>query len=171
MPYCTVTDLNNAFGSTNVTKWADVNNTLVQADIDARIEWAIANADDYLNSKLRKSRYQFPLADDSDIPPILARMSAYYAGVLLYESRGVTDVGPDGKTQHALTAQKNSVDEFIRDIHSRRLELVGVTLREGAVGTISEAPAMVCFEDPGGVRPIPTLEDNLIDVQPDSWRY
>lgn len=171
MPYCTVTDLNNAFGSTNVTKWADVNNTQLQAEIDARIAWAIANADDYLNSKLRKSRYQFPLADDSDIPPILARMSAYYAGVLLYDSRGVTDIGPDGKSVHALTPQKNAVDEFIRDIHGRRLELIGVTLREGTVSSISEAPKMVCFEDPGGRREIPTLSDDLISIESNDLNF
>ncbi len=164
MPYSTITDLTLAFGETNVRKWADVNNNGIQAEVDARVAWAIANADSYLDSKLRKSRYQFPLADDSAIPPILARMSAYKAGVLLYESRGVADVGPDGKTVHSLTSQKNDVDEFIRDIHGRRVELIGVTLRDGAVAVISEAPAMVCFPDPGVQRPYTTLDDNMIDI-------
>jgi len=166
MAYSADTDLDLAFGQANVRKWADVNNNGVNTEIVARIAWAIANADDYLNSKLRKSRYQFPLADDSVIPPILARMSSYYAGVLLYESRGVTDIGPDGKSVHALTAHKQAVDEFIRDIHGRRTELIGVTLRDGAVATITEAPTMVCFEDPGGERVPLRLDDNMINTPP-----
>ena len=167
MDYCEDTDLYLAFGQANVRKWADVNNNGVNAEVTDRIAWAIENATDYLDSKLRKSRYQFPLADDSTIPPILKRMAAYYAGVLLYESRGITDVGPDGKTLHALTAQKNSVDEFIRDIHGRRTELVGVTLRSGAVATISEAPEMVSFDDPGGDRTgLTELDDNLVNTPP-----
>lgn len=166
MAYCEDTDLDLAFGQANVRKWADVNNNGVNTEIVARIAWAIANADDYLNSKLRKSRYQFPLADDSTIPPILKRMSAYKAGVLLYESRGITDVGPDGKGNHALLTQKQEVDEFIRDIHGRRVELIGVTLRDGAVASITEAPTMVCFPDPGGERVPLRLDDNMINTPP-----
>lgn len=166
MAYSADTDLDLAFGQANVRKWADVNNNGVNTEIVARIAWAIANADDYLDSKLRKSRYQFPLADDSTIPPILKRMSAYKAGVLLYESRGITDIGPDGRGSHALLTQKQEVDEFIRDIHGRRVELIGVSLRDGAVTSITEAPAMVCFEDPGGERVPLRLDDNMINTPP-----
>jgi len=164
MPYSTRDDLELAFGHTNILLWADLNNTALASEITARINWAIANADDELNSKLANSRYQFPLSDDSDIPPILARMSAYFAGVLLYESRGVTDVGEDGKAQHALMWHRKRVDEFIRDIHARRLVLIGVTLKDGAVDPVSETPSMVCFPDPAYRRPVPTLADDMIGI-------
>lgn len=166
MAYCEATDIDLAFGQTNVRKWADVNNNGLASEINARIAWAIENADSEIDSRLNKSRYQFPLSDDSYLPSILVRMSAYLSGVLLYESRGVTDVGPDGKANHALQWHRSRVDEFIRDIHGRRLELIGVTLKDGAVAVVSEAPAMVCFPDPSTVsRPIPRLADDMISTE------
>ena len=165
MAYSADTDLYLAFGRTNVRKWADVQNDGLNANITDRIAWAISNADSELDAKLSKSRYQFPLDANSNVPPILTRMSAYLAGVLLYESRGVTDVGQDGKAQHALMWHRQRVDEFVRDIHGRRLELIGVTLKDGAVTPVSEAPAMVHFKDPAMRRPIPKLGDDLIEIE------
>jgi len=166
MDYCADTDIFLAFGESNVRKWADVNNNGLKSEIDKRIAWSISNATAHLNSKLHKSRYQFPLSDDSDIPADLTLIASFKAGVLLYESRGITDMGPDGKAVHSLSWHRDQVEEFIRDIHSRRRFLIGVTLKDGAVADISEAPAMVCFPDPSKADSVTKLEDNMIDIAP-----
>lgn len=167
MSYSAKEDVELAFGRSNVRKWADIDNTSLQEVVDARVAWAIEQADSELDSKLANSQYQFPLADDSEVPPILARMSSYLAGVLLYESRGVTDVGERGQAQHALMWHRKRVDEFVRDVWGRRVELLGVTLRDGAVANVAEAPQMVCFPDPAGDRAsyVTRLDDDMIGVR------
>lgn len=165
MSYCAKSDVELAFGSANVRKWADLENTGLQATIDARIEWAIANADSELDAKLAGSRYQFPLDDDSDLPPILVRMSSYLAGVLLYESRGVTDRGERGEAQHALMWHRKRVDEFIQDVWGKRVDLLDVTLRNGAVTPIDEGPVAIVFDDPSDAESVPWVADNLINTE------
>jgi phage gp36-like protein len=154
MPYSAKTDVELAFGATNVRKWADLENTGLEANVLARIEWAIANADAELDARLAGSRYQFPLADppaEGSYPAILVRMSAYKAGVLLYESRGVTDRGERGEAQHALTWHRKQFEEFVRDVWAKRVDLLGVTLKDGAVVDIDEGPTNVTFDDPADV--------------------
>lgn len=169
MTYSANADVELAFGRSNVRKWADLNNTNLQAEIDDRMEWAREQAYDELNSRLASSRYQFPLAGTT-FPAILVRMEAYLAGVLLYESRGVTDVGEDGKAQHALMWHRKRVDEFIRDVHGKRIELLGAELSADAdaVGPITTTMLMISFDDPSPSRSVPRLEDNMIDIPTDT---
>lgn len=158
--YSTSNDLYLAFGQENIEKWADLNNNKAPTEIADRLDWARAQAYDELNSRLAQSPYQFPLAGTP--PIILTRMEAYLAGVLLYESRGVTDVGTDGKAQHTLMWHRKRVDEFVRDIYARRIALQNVTLRTGAVTEVRDTPQMVCFPDPGARRGVKHLGDDLI---------
>jgi phage gp36-like protein len=164
--YSTRADLVLAFGESNLVQWSDLNNGRVYLEIEARIDWARAQAYDELNSRLADSRYQFPLDTTKAIPPLLVRMEAYLAGVLLYESRGVTDVGEDGKAQHALMWHRKRVDEFVRDVYARRIVLIDAPLKSDALPTISETPEFVCFPDPGGRRPIKHLGDDFVTVIP-----
>jgi hypothetical protein len=127
MTYCSDDDVFKAFGRSNVRKWADVNNDQVESHVLERLEWAREGAYAYLNDKLRKSSYQFPLAapaSGDSYPFTVVRMEAYYAGVLLYESRGVTDVNPvTGAPMHALSFFKKEVESFIADVITRRITL------------------------------------------------
>jgi hypothetical protein len=142
MTYSTDGDLELAFGRTNVRKWADVNNDGVAADVAARLEWAREAAYAELNDRLRKSPYQFPLAEPGSgdaYPATVVRMEAYLAGVLLYESRGVTDVNQvTGQPIHALMWHRRAVDRFVTDLCTRRMTLDV----EPPVET-SETPAVV----------------------------
>lgn len=169
MTYCADTDIDLAFGRENARKWADVDNNGLNAAILARYEWARENAYAELNSRLATSRYQFPLAEpaeeDEGYPALLVRMEAFLAGVLMYESRGVTDVNPvSGKPQHALTWHRSRVDEFVRDVHSRRIALLGAVLRDGAVDPVTETPEFVTFDDPSPARDATTLADDFMGL-------
>ena len=167
MTYSADSDLELAFGASNVQKWADLDGGGVPDTIDARKLWAREQAYAEINAKLQDSIYQFPLPDQGadGYPSLLIRMEAYLAGVLLYESRGVTDVGEDGKAQHQLMWHRQAVDRFIRDIWARRLKLPkSVVLAADAVTATSDAPAMVSFDDPGGVREATILSDDFITI-------
>jgi len=141
MGYCVANDLYLSFGKVNITKWADLDNVGDNANITNRIDWAISNATNYLDSKLSDSPYQFPLPNQV-YPPILVLMTCYLAAVLLYESRGIADVDKNGKGMHALRWHRDHVECFIRDIYARKLDLIGVTLRADAI-TTSETPDFV----------------------------
>jgi len=160
--YHTNNDLYLAFGKANIDQWADVDNNSVYSSIEARLNWANEQAASYLDSRLSKSVYQFPLPSQT-YPPILVLMSAYYAAVLLYESRGVTDVGPHGNAMHALQWHRKAVETFVQDVFARRVTL-DVTLRADAVAASErhDTPEFVSFDDPAYNRGL-VVGDNLID--------
>lgn len=148
--YCSKTDVQMAFGKINADKWADVDNNGLQTMIDARYNWAIEQATNELDGRLADSPYQFPLAvpvDPAQYPPILRRMAAFLAGVLMYESRGITDMGPEGQPIHHLSWHRKWVYTCIQDIYARRLDIPGAVLRTDAV-VISECPEFIKFADP-----------------------
>lgn len=141
MSYATENDLHNVFGRTNVRKWADLNNANVAADIDARITWALDTASADMDDRLRKSPAQFPLAD-SPYPLSVVLHCAYYAGVLLYNSRGVTDMTPQGEVINQLSWARKEYERFIRGIWGRSIVLDIVLPIE-----ITEAPFVEEFDD------------------------
>ena len=162
MPYCVDSDLDLAFGRDNVRKWADANNNRLETEVVARKLWARQAATDELDASLAASEYQFPLDDAEPYPGLLVRMCAYLAGVLLYESRGVTDVDAEGRPQHSLMWFRRRVEQFIKDLHGRRIKLVGATLRSAAVET-TQVPEFVSLEDPADETYVTEIEDNLIN--------
>ena len=108
MPDITRDDINNVFGSDNVTTWGDINNDGNASDITARIDWAIALAEEYFNDRLEDGPY-------NDIDPTVSNQYKYNlakkAGLYLYESRGYEDQG------NAWAAAKKEVDDYIDRIN------------------------------------------------------
>ena len=122
MSYSTSSDLYNLFGKDNVRKWADRNNSRNETEIDATISWALAQAKDELDSKLSDSPYQFPVTGTA--PALLKRIEGYLAGLLLNESRSITDTEED-KGDLKMIAKR--VDRFINGVKFGTIKLVGVT--------------------------------------------
>jgi phage gp36-like protein len=165
--YSTDDDMELAFGRSNLLKWADVDNNRDWDAVKRRMTWARTQAKAELDARLRDSAYQFPLdiTNRCLIPTLLTRMEAYLAAVLLYESRGVTDVGPDGKAQHALMWHRQRVEQFIKQIFARQVKLDGAVLRSDAVQQTSEAPDFISFRDPSHRHPR-RVEDDMITMTP-----
>ena len=121
MSYCDRTDIEAIFGIQNVAKWADLDNDQDAEKVEARIDKAIAFADNKIDDRLRRSVYTVPLegAGDEDPPSSVVDMAATFAGVWLYESRGVMDFDPDtGIARHQLSYQKKAVETKLRNILS-----------------------------------------------------
>lgn len=150
--YCEDADVNMVFGRINVDRWADVDNVKDPTSVAARRAWAIEQASAEFDDRMRNGPLQAPILDP--FPPIVVRMVSYLAGVLLYESRGVVDMDAKGKPLHVLSWAKDRFDEFVRDVHARRIA-VDAVLRDGAVAT-SDTPDFVSFPDPSAAK---TLED------------
>ncbi len=135
MPYAERTDVEQIFGASNVSKWADVDNDQNAEKIEARIAWAIGLSEEKLNNRLRGGPYTVPFGGDA-IPAEIVDAAARLAGVLLYDSRGVTDFDPNGKPMHQLSAHRDMVDKFIAEVHANRVTL-------DITSTKTTAPAVV----------------------------
>ena len=87
--YCTRSDINDIFGTSNVTTWADLNNDSDGDVITARVARSIAWATTEINDRLRGGPYEIPLP--STVAATITDLCATLAGVWLYRSRGVDD--------------------------------------------------------------------------------
>ncbi len=117
MAYSVRSDVEAQFGVDNVSKWADINNNESAGEITARITFAITEADDMIDSRLRNGPYVIPWAI---APQGIVSLSAMYAGVWLYSARGITDYDSDGKVADQLQFHRDMFDTKIRDILAGR---------------------------------------------------
>lgn len=116
--YCADTDLDLTFGASNITKWADADNTNDSVKITARKLWARNRATNHINTKLRKTIYTVPFASP---PQELVDMTAQLAGVLLFQSpRGIVD-GEEINAQ--MQSLRDEVDDWIKGLQSNTIRL------------------------------------------------
>lgn len=127
MAYATRTNLENLFGLSNVTKWADIEGDGVAATITARITLALDNADTEINDRLRDGRYAIPIVSNP-LPLGLVDTAARLAGVWLYESRGVVDMDLDtGRPIHKLQWHAKRAENWIKKVKTGVLKLSEAT--------------------------------------------
>ena len=99
--YAQRSDLENIFGIPNIIKWAilsgaDPDSPAGQAEVTARINWAIAVSTVDFENAMRQGRYELPVTGPGAsiwATGVVARM----AGLLLYGHLRPTQRGPDGQ--------------------------------------------------------------------------
>lgn len=94
--YCDRDDLDIRFGSVNIDKWADLNNTASAAQIAARIDWACEQAFNDINDGLRGGPYVVPF--EATYPMSLVDFAARWAAALLHESRALLNKTEEGES-------------------------------------------------------------------------
>lgn len=115
--YATREDVERIYGKSNVEKWADVNNDKNAQDVAQRVVWALEMAHDELEARLRYGPYALPF---QPVPKTITRMEATLAGVILYDSRLITD---EEDSPSPMKKHEKWVARMIADIFSRRLRL------------------------------------------------
>lgn len=101
--YCARSDIEATFGVMNVKKWAALEDDYTAANITTRITQAIAVASEDIDDILRFAGFEIPCVNSSGTTPTtILQICADLAGVWLYESRGIDDVGRDGSPLHKL---------------------------------------------------------------------
>lgn len=139
MSYCTRTDIERQFGPSNVSTWSDLENKGNALHVIERVVEAIVYAEEYINGVLLGGPYSVPFID---VPEIIKRLAATFAGIWLYESRGVTDFDNDtGQPIHRYAYQKQSAKSMLLNIKKGTFRLPGVTP--------NAAPTVVPIEDAG----------------------
>lgn len=113
--YCTSDNMDTVFGSTNIVAWSDPDGT--GSEVTARVTAAIAAAGDEIDSWLRNTRYDIPLVDeDGSTPAIVTTLAAQFAGVWLYENRGV-------EREHTLQPVRERVQVTLQQIRDGTREI------------------------------------------------
>lgn len=111
-------DVEQIYGKSNVSKWADLDSKNSLVDIDSRVTYALETTRERLHDRLRGGPLSLPVA--SPYPRTLVVLQAMMTGVWLYEARGVTD-NDEGK--HALMWHRKEIERVIADIHAGKLRL------------------------------------------------
>ena len=119
--YANRSDIELLYGTSNVTKWADVDNNGVLDDITNRICWALQNATADIDSRLLGGPYKIKFA--TPYPIIIITLCARLAGIMLYDSRGITDFSEEGLPKHQLFYHKEMVNTTMNGILSRKIRI------------------------------------------------
>lgn len=114
-------ELNSMFGETNVDQWGDLENTGNASLIANTINEACEDATDDARSRLRNSAAGTIVV----APRILRRNVTRLAGMLLYESRGVSDAPDSGEGKHRLAYSNKRADAFFRAVQAGQIQLTG----------------------------------------------
>lgn len=120
-------DIENVFGRTNVAKWANIDSLADDDDdyedhITARVEWALALASSKFFNEIVGIAYDVEETTDP-LPLVVVDAIARWAGVLLYESRGVTD----GNGDHDLRFHEDMARAVAARVKAGTLSIAGFT--------------------------------------------
>ena len=121
MTYSVRADSEQIFGRTNISRWADMDNNKIDEDIDSRVSWAITEAYNQINARLKGCRYTVTF--EVTIDPIIVTLSARLVGVLLYDLRKLVD-SPDFDE---MGWHRAIVERTYKQIHGGQLDLVNYT--------------------------------------------
>jgi len=122
MTYSVRADSEAIFGGRNIAKWADLNNDKDPVEITDRVNWAIQEAYDQINSRLAGCAYTVPFVSTYD--PVVVTLSARLTGVLLYDNRKLVDSPEYDEVQN----HRRMVEDVYAGIHGARIKLLAHTV-------------------------------------------
>jgi len=119
MAYAARSDVEDVFGVSNVSTWADLDNDEDSDKITARITRALTWAEAYIDGRLLNGPYGIPF---SSAPTVITDATATFAGVWLYEGRGVDDYDASkGKQSHNLQWHRQRAEDVLNKVLDGRL--------------------------------------------------
>lgn len=150
MAYTTEAKIKAVYGTKNVDRWADLNNSGDAGEITATVAAAIAYADAQVDGRLRGGIYTVPFEADPNTPPIIANIAADLAAERLYRARRYEDTDDAGDM---LAAAKQAAERQLSAIRVGRITL-------SVAATYTTAPDV---PDVPGPEDDDTVEDLLND--------
>jgi hypothetical protein len=119
-------DIEAIYGPTNTSSWADAENNGDEPYITNRIAWALRLATSKIDGRLLGGPYSLPFAQP--YPAELVDATARLAGVLLYETRGITDQETDkDEPTHHLAPHRKMVVEWLRSVLGGKVRFPGLS--------------------------------------------
>ncbi len=123
--YCSRSDIERRFGTTNVATWGDLDNDENAGTISANITQAIAVASDKIDDAMRTSHYLISLSTPGgSTPTAIVNIAATLAGVWLRTPRGTEDFDPKtGKAIHELTPLQLEAERDLENIRTGKTRI------------------------------------------------
>ena len=123
--YCTSTNVNQIYGTTNVQMWADLDDDGNTTNIAARITTFIGMVAADMDAKFRRTHYEIPIvAQDGTVPSEVRYLCARLVGPAMYEARGVQDYDPEtGKLVNRLAFAKETAEAYLEEIATQKRKL------------------------------------------------
>lgn len=123
--YCTIENVYQVYGSTNVNMWADMDADGDPAKIAARINLMISLVAADMDTKFRLAHYEVPVvASNGEVPLEVRYLCARLVGPYLYEARGVQDYDPQtGRPIHRLAYAKESAEKYLEEVAIQKRKL------------------------------------------------
>ncbi len=128
--YCSRAHMESMFGRENIAKWADMENTEDAQLGFSRVSRSIVVATAEIDDRLRDGPVVIPFA----VPPTtIVNLAAAFAGVWLYESRGIEDFDDTtGQPIHRLAHHKKQAIRTLDEIRAgKRVIDAPTTSRSG----------------------------------------
>jgi hypothetical protein len=126
--YATDDEIDDVWGATSVTSWADMDNDGNGATITARKDRARVVSKARIDDVLRDTHYTIPAANQAGTTPVtIVDLEARLAGIWLYENRGVIDFNPKTNAPyHRLAFARREARQQLEEIRAGRLKLDAV---------------------------------------------
>jgi phage gp36-like protein len=119
MSYITQSNIEDVFGVNNIVRWSNVDNDNETVDA-TRIARSILIADDFIDDHFRNSQYKVPF---TTVPRKIVDWAAKWAGIWLYESRGLADDNEEG---NKLQKMKEKTEQEISECLAGMIKLNAV---------------------------------------------
>lgn len=129
MAYSDADDLNEVWGTGNVTAWATLADGDSAGTIAARKTRSITMADAMIDAVARTAGYRIPMQtiEGGTTPTLVNNLSAVLAGVWMYEAFGAKDFDPkSGAPYHRLTFRKMESEKLLDAIRVGQLDIDAV---------------------------------------------
>lgn len=123
--YTSRSSLDSFWGSANIDKWADKNNTEDADEISTAVDLAIATAEQEIHDQLRDGPYTLPLTGiGTNALKTAQHWATVLAGEYLYASRGLP--GKESKEGSHVRAEAKRVRHQMREVLAgiRRMDAV-----------------------------------------------
>jgi hypothetical protein len=122
--YCAQADIEKVYGTTNVGKWADINNDANATTKSGRITEAIDVASEEIDDVLRLLDVRIPAVTAAGAtPPTIKHLAAVLAGLWLYEARGAEDYNRNGTIRHGHAWRRDWADNYLNMIATGKRKL------------------------------------------------
>jgi hypothetical protein len=121
--YCTLANVQDAWGIGNVAKWSDLENN---GELDSdRVDRGISWASDYIDDVFRTLQWITPIITPAaETPTTIRDLCSQLVGWWLYRPRGSEDFDPrTGAPGHRLSWAKIDADELLAQFATSRRKL------------------------------------------------
>lgn len=110
------------FGQDNIDYWTRYSDSETSAELAERIQRAIDDAEDEIDTRLRGGCYSIPFS--TPIPVLIAAAATVLAGCRLYENRGAIEIDEvTGRPLHKFESDKRRSYRLLAAIRSGRIRL------------------------------------------------